>query len=888
MPLRKGYRRSIDILNLPVGNSTKRPIPLPLFPLIGRQQELASIDALLRQSNLRLLTLTGPPGVGKTRISLEIAATFTAQSSLTTYFVPLNAVENRPQLISAILHGMEQGDAGNQDPEEQLLSHLRDKELFLILDNFEHLLDETQIITAILNSAPQVKLLVTSRTRLHLYGEHELRVPPLAFPTLSPTEDLDTFLASPAVALFVARAQTVMPDFDLSLANAAVVAEICRQLDGLPLAIELAATRSKLLPPPALLARLSNTKHSRLNTLTAGARDLPKRQQTLRSAIDWSYHLLPFAARLLFQRLSVFVNGWTLEAAEVICDSHRDGLAANEHSSHESTGDEAAQSISVFDGLALLFDHSLLVQTADTEGNVRFHMLETIREFAVEQAAADQTGTRTRERHAAYYCILAEAAEANLSGAQQDEWLARLEREHDNLRAALKQCQSTGDYERFLRLASSLAQFWWRRGYIHEGRQWFQAILAARANILAPTDEGNAGDIHASRQALFAKALYQAGLLAWYQGDYAETIKLGTESYALFRQFNNIEGMAWALRYQSLATMDQGDYVETRRLLAASLELFRQLNDESGIGWTLNNLGNTARYLGEYDDAVPLLEESLAIFQRLGDSEGILYIQRNLGVVAALQGELQRAHQLLTSGLALARTLNHRGAIALILHSFGRLLVRQGEYQQAYHYLREGLTVETESGNRQGMADCLDGLALLAAALQQTVCGAFLWQAASDLHREAGISLPPVDQKEQDGYLQMLEMSVGADGWQRAQLEAQTLTLADVLVALANHLQASPDSADSTSKQATGDVVPVSSEFLDSTLPPTSPVDLNLTDRELDVLQLLARGLTYAQIAEALIVSPRTVDAHLRSIYGKLDVHSRHEATQLATQYNLI
>jgi predicted ATPase/class 3 adenylate cyclase len=587
-------------------------LPLQPTPLIGREKEVSEVCQRLSRPEVRLLTLTGTGGTGKTRLGLQAAAELTQQFDDGVFFVSLAAIRDPQLVVPAMAGTLGVKEAGGQPLLESLEDYLGEKHILLMADNFEQVLEAASNVAELLSGAPNLKVLATSRIPLRLYGEHEYSVPPLALPDPEQPPSVERITHYEAVRLFVERAQAAKADFSVTNENVPAVAEICYRLDGLPLAIELAAARIKVLSPQKMLERLGN----RLKLLTGGARDLPERQRTLRSTIEWSYGLLEEGEKVLFARLSVFAGGRTLEAIEAICDAEDD------------------LPVDVLDGLASLVDKSLLEQEEGVGGDPRFVMLETIHEFAREKLKKSEEGEDIRRLHAEYFLVLAEEAERGVEGAQQTVWLERLEEEHDNMRAALSwSLGQVQDAELALRIGAALGEFWYLRGYWSEGRRWLEEALAKSSR--QPT-------------ATRARAQHRVSWLAFLQGDLnraeeasEEGVRL--EGVELLRTGSGDSTAAELQRVLGMVVGARGDLERETELLEESLKLSQEAGSLRGMALSLFCLGGAWRVRGDIERATQLLEEALTTFRETGDQALIASVLTYLGFTFVLQGDQRRS-----------------------------------------------------------------------------------------------------------------------------------------------------------------------------------------------------------------------------------------------------
>jgi len=714
-------------------------VPIPPLPLIGRERELAAICDRLLDPDVRLLTLIGPPGVGKTRLAVEAAIGLQRLFVDGVCFVSLATLADPTLVSTAILQVVGATDTSVSGEERLLLLEvLRDKHLLLVLDNFEQILSAADLVGDILSNTMHVKVLVTSRSPLHVYGENQFEVVPLRLPELAHLPPPDQLLHFSAIALFVARAQAVRSDFVLSSANALAVAAICVRLDGLPLAIELAAAQSHLVAPQALLRGLIERRlvsHS-------GPRHAPPRHRTLTEAIAWSYRQLNSDEQKLFAWLGVFVGGFTVhtvEALKIVAD--------------------------VPELLARLVEKSLVQSHFDQQGETRFTLLETIREFAVEQLTARDEFDIAQRQHGEYFTRLAERADPELNGAAQAEWLERLQSEHDNFRAALAWAHEHHQTEIELRLAASLWGFWHLCGFLSEGRGWLQAALAHQ--------HGDSPRLMTAR----AEALTGLGYLALHQSDYAAARAHFADSLALFEELRTTEGVANSLNNLGLVARHQGDHAQALANFERSLALFRKLGGRQGISWALSNLGLLAMEQGDYQAARSYMTEGLAIVRELSDQVGIARALNNLGLAAYHQADYAFARIYYEESLTLKRALNNKLGIPPTLYNLGSIALHQNDLTLTEVYTTEALALCWELGNREEIAIGLENMGSVVAAHGQHQRAALLLAAAAQLRLAIDAPLAPFDRAEYDRIVAVARTALGKDAFSQAWAEGLAMVL---------------------------------------------------------------------------------------------------------------
>ncbi len=681
--------RSARLLRMASENSraTSSSVPLPPTSLVGREGDLATAQHTFRDTQVRLLTITGAGGVGKTQFAFALARELEAGFSDGIHIVYLAPLRDATLISAAIAGALGLRETGPTSFADLLLQHLREKSALLLLDNFEHLLSGATLVADLLAACAHLKILVTSRSPLHLRGEHEYLLAPLALPSAAEAASIASLARVPAVELFVQRAQSVRPSFVLDASNAAAVAAICQRLDGLPLAIELAAARSKMLSPQALLERLDE---ARLPLLTGGARDLPARQRTLRDTLAWSYELLTPPTRVIFRRLAVFAGGCTLDAVESVCES-------------------ITEPADIFETLATLVDHSLLhYQPEEDVDDPRFVLLETVREFGWELLNATGEREAIQRAHAEWCLELAEHAETKLRGNQQAIWLNRLDGERDNLRAALAWTLDGGNLAVGLRLAPALWRYWFIRGHYAEGRQWLESLLAAFEG-----QNQDAQPFVGESAALTAKVLYAIGALARTQGDLTAAREALERSLALYEQLGDKQQISYAVNGLGAVEEQAGNSSVALTLFERSLAMKRELGDQLGIANTLTSLGLLYLLQKNFDMAAATSKECIAVANALGSEDTAAWGMSTLAQVCMHRDDLEQAADLATGSLALRRKLGDRRGIMNCLGILGEIEHRRGDVAGALELYRQNLNIAREIGVIQGIEEVLVAIAVV-------------------------------------------------------------------------------------------------------------------------------------------------------------------------------
>jgi predicted ATPase/DNA-binding CsgD family transcriptional regulator len=795
-------------------------LPAPVSRLVGRERELGALRELIDRPEVRLLTLIGPAGVGKTRLAIALAAGLHDAFPDGVVLVELASLSEPSLVAQAVASAVGVREQPAVPMLATLSEALQTHHLLLVLDSCEHLVGPcAELAERLLRACARLRILATSLEPLRIAGEATWAVPALAVPAPARLTSAEQLVDYDGVRLFVERAGAVPPGFTLTERNAPIIAHLCWQLDGLPLALELAAAWVKTLNPEQIADRLED----RFRLLTGGSRTAAPRHQTLRGAIEWSYGLLNIDEQTFFDRLSACASGCRLEAVEAVCSGN-------------GMGEEDALPL-----LDRLVDTSLVV-AEDRHGERRYRLLESLRLYGRERLVTSGEAEATYRRHAEHYLALAEAVEPALWGPDAVAWLDRLEIEHDNLRAALRWATGRGEVEIALRLGAALSRFWQVHAHLSEGLKWLESALAWTGDASTATR---------------ARALDAAGHLARERADYDRAWAHYEESLGLRRELQDSRGTALALNNLGVVAQLQGEYDRAVALHEESLALFRTLGDERGVALSLLTMGTMAQLQGDPARATAHYDESLALFQALGDTRGIAAALSSLGNLASSRGDFAAADEWYAECAVLFRELGDTRDIAACLNNQAGIARDRGELGRATAFAQESLALFHELGDHRGIAACLELMGSAIAAQGQSERGTRLLAAAETLRETTGVNRPAARGAAQERTVAALRSTLGEDAFARAWEIGRRLPLDEIVAAaLAPAEPAEPQ------------------------IPPGGTRSGPLTRREREVAALIARGLTNRQIAEELFIAERTADTHVEHILAKLGLGSR---TQVAT-----
>lgn len=822
-------------------------IPAHLSELIGRDQDVVALQDCLLQPESALLTLTGAGGCGKTRLALQVAFELVETFADGVWLVDLAPLGDPSLVVEAAAAVLGVRERSGEPILDSLITRLEPRHLLLVLDNCEHLIDASaSLVAALLTACPMVRVLATSREPLRVQGEITWRVASLAFPDPRRRPALDEVVPSPAAQLFTARAHAVQRAFELTAENAQVVAEVCARLDGLPLAIELAAAQMRVLGVEQLRDRLDD----RFRLLVGGSRTAPSRQRTLRATLDWSYQLLTLTEQVVLRRLAVFAGGFSLEAAEAVGSG------------------EPIECGDVLEALTGLVDKSLVLTRA-SNGAARHGLLETLRQYAQDKLREAGEEAALQLRHAEWCLTLVEAVAPHVWAPQEASWLARLELEHDNLRSALAWCEREGGTTGSmigLRLVDVLHELWFTRGQLTEGRRWLERVLGIAGGSPSP---------------LRVRVLNCVAQFAWHQSDGQYSDERAGQALRLSRDLGYKPGEVVALIYLGSNADAQGEYEQAVVLLEEALRLCSEDADTSGAWLARNNLAETLRHYGEADRTARLVEENLALATQRGDAGGIAQAVRQFGLLAEAQGDYTRAAQQLEESLALFEATGAERGRHWVLLELGRVVHARGDPERARALMGESLRLCREAWDRRGIARCLEGLASLAATTGQPTRAVSLFGAASSLREVSATPALPSDRRVYAPGLAAARDLLDDEDFAHAWDEGKTMPL-ERAIADAGEFAGPP------LPQNRNDTLGAPASATDPGLPPGQNRRTGrLTARQAEVLRLVAQGKTDRQIAAELVLSEKTVGRHLESIFARLGVTSRAAATLVATREGL-
>ena len=791
----------------PLARVPAHNLPVQLTSFVGRQRDIERVGQLLGET--RLLTLTGTGGVGKTRLALQVAANLLGEYQDGVWLVELDSVFEPQLVVHKASSTLGCRREGAETRLAALSEHLHRKDLLLVLDNCEHLVQVcAEMVAGLLHGCARLTVLATSREPLGVPGEMVYEVTPLSLPQPEQQLTPDSLARFEAVQLFIERVGTLQPAFQVDEVSLPPIARICTMLDGIPLAVELAAARIRVLSPAQIAEQLEHSTRF----LASGARTVVSRQKTLQASIDWSHNLLDVPEQTLFRRLAIFAGEFLIGDVQAVCADHVAGDLAAEPGPAEPS--PALENEAIIDLLANLVDKSLV--RAAPAGETIFRLLNPIQRFAWKKLSASGEKDLLRDRHLNYYLELIERVKPLLRGADQTSWLERVELELDNLRAALEWSLQRGAAGTGLRLACELGEFWWRRGYSSEGSDWFNRLL----------------DCCTAEDSTRARALAWTGLLS----------------------------------------MEKGDYRQAESSCTASLELSQMLGYQEGIAGALCLLGQIAHNSGDNAGAHGYFTDGLALYRQVGDEWNIALYSLLMANVQIKAGDSQAAARSSTESLALFRNQGNLWGIAWALESIGKLAISQGDYEHALASLSESVKLNAQIGDKLGLSFSMEAQAITLGECGQYADAARLWGFTEAFRQSVHSSLPPIHQVDYDPYIKSLRSALGEQAFDMAWNEGRSLTL-EQATTLA--VQFSPGEPAIRATDQVAETVQALEQY-------------RLTPRELEVLRLVARGLTDAQVAEELVISPRTVSKHLQSIYGKLQVSSRSAATRFAMQNDLV